>query len=215
MATYDVNKLTKLNALKQLAEKVKSIYATKTEVDASIKTAIAESGHASFETAAKKPTASEAKDNVLYLVMNDKTQHYDIYAKVGNEVVLLDDTTVDLTNYVEKEDGAGLYPDEDKEKLAGIASGANFYEHPESAAGAKDAGIYKITTDKDGHIIAAEAITKEDITKLGIPDKDTTYEVVTTTTDGLMSHQDKEKFDGMEVASDEDVQAMLEEVFSA
>ena len=39
----------------------------------------------------------------MYLVMNDKTQHYDIYAKVNDEVVLLDDTTVDLSGYATKE----------------------------------------------------------------------------------------------------------------
>lgn len=41
----------------------------------------------------------EAQDNVLYLVMNAATGYYDIYAKVGEEVVRLDDTTVDLSNY--------------------------------------------------------------------------------------------------------------------
>lgn len=39
----------------------------------------------------------------MYLVMNDKTQHYDIYAKVNDKVVRLDDTTVDLSGYATKE----------------------------------------------------------------------------------------------------------------
>ena len=74
------------------------------------------------------PEAAAAKENVLYLVMNSETGHYDIYAKVGESVELLDDTTVDLTGYVQKEDGKGLsandYTSEEKTKLAGIAAGA-------------------------------------------------------------------------------------------
>lgn len=74
-------------------------YQTNTEVAASIQSAIAASGHAHFEKVSSIPSASAAQDNVLYLVMNSKTNHYDIYAKVSNEVVLIDDTTVDLSAY--------------------------------------------------------------------------------------------------------------------
>ena len=45
------------------------------------------------------PDVESAEENVLYLVMNEEPQHYDIYAKVGEEVELLDDTTVDLSAY--------------------------------------------------------------------------------------------------------------------
>lgn len=67
----------------------------------------------------------------------------------------------------------GLMSSEDKTKLDGIASGANKYIHPSSAAGAKSNGLYKITTDANGHITAATAVTKTDITDLGIPAQDT------------------------------------------
>lgn len=67
----------------------------------------------------------------------------------------------------------GLMSSEDKTKLDGIASGANKYTHPSSAAGAKSNGLYKITTDANGHITAATAVTKTDITDLGIPAQDT------------------------------------------
>lgn len=55
--------------------------------------------NARFEKVEKVPSNDEAQDNVLYLVMNAATGYYDIYAKVGEEVVRLDDTTVDLSNY--------------------------------------------------------------------------------------------------------------------
>lgn len=49
------------------------------------------------------------------------------------------------------------------------------YTHPTHDA--KSSGMYKITVDGEGHVIAATPITKDDITGLGIPaeDKNTTY----------------------------------------
>ena len=71
-----------------------------------VQAAIAASGHAHFEVAETDPTAEgfEAQANVMYLYMNSKTKHYDIYAKVGESVVLLDDTTVDLSEYAKTAD---------------------------------------------------------------------------------------------------------------
>lgn len=68
-------------------------------INSAIATAIAKSAHARFEKVEKVPSNDEAQDNVLYLVMNAATRYYDIYAKVGEEIVRLDDTTVDLSNY--------------------------------------------------------------------------------------------------------------------
>lgn len=189
-----------------------SAFQTNTEVAQAIQTAISKTGHAVFKKVDVVPEAAAAEDNVLYLVMNSKTKHYDIYAKVENEVVLLDDTTVDLTNYVEKEDGKGLstndYTTEDKEKLAGL----NNYTHPSYTQ--QSSGFYKVTVDATGHVSAVEAVTKEDITGLGIPAQDTTYSPATSEADGLMSKNDKTKLDGIEVASLEEVQEMLNEVFA-
>lgn len=189
-----------------------SAFQTNTEVAYAIQTAISKTGHAVFKKVDAVPETAAAEDNVLYLVMNSKTKHYDIYAKVENEVVLLDDTTVDLTNYVEKEDGKGLstndYTTEDKEKLAGL----NNYTHPSYTQ--QSSGFYKVTVDATGHVSAVEAVTKEDITGLGIPAQDTTYSPATSEADGLMSKNDKTKLDGIEVASLEEVQEMLNEVFA-
>lgn len=74
-------------------------YQTAQQVSEAIQAAIAASGHAHFEEVDAVPSAEDAQENVMYLVMNDETGHYDIYAKVGNAVVLLDDTTVDLSAY--------------------------------------------------------------------------------------------------------------------
>ena len=194
-----------------------SLFQTNSEVAQAIQTAIAKTGHASFKKVDAVPDAETAEDNVMYLVMNSKTKHYDIYAKAENEVVLLDDTTVDLTNYVEKEEGKGLstndYTTEEKEKLAGIAEGANNYTHP--AYTEQASGFYKVTVDATGHVSAVTAVTKADITGLGIPAQDTTYKpAVANGADGLITGADKAKLDGMEVATLEEVKEMLNEVFA-
>lgn len=74
-------------------------YQTSAQVQTAIQTAIAASGHAHFKKVDAVPTAETAEENVLYLVMNATTNHYDIYALVGTSVELLDDTTVDLSAY--------------------------------------------------------------------------------------------------------------------
>ena len=91
----------------------------------------------------------------------------------------------------------GLMSSEDKTKLDGIASGANKYTHPSYTN--RTSGLYKITVDATGHVSAATAVTKSDITALGIPGQDTntTYANATTSTDGLMSAEDKVKLNGI------------------
>lgn len=94
---------------------------------------------------------------------------------------------------------AGLMSSGDKTKLDGIAAGANNYVHPSYTA--KDSGLYKVTVDASGHVSAATAVVKADITALGIPATNTTYSKSTTSADGLMSKEDKTKLDGFEQAS--------------
>lgn len=79
-------------------------YQTAEQVQTAIQAAIAASGHAHFEEVDAVPSAEDAEENVMYLVMNETTGHYDIYALVGENVVLLDDTTVDLSAYAKTAD---------------------------------------------------------------------------------------------------------------
>lgn len=197
-------------------------FQTDTEVSSAIQTAISKSGHASYQKVSAVPAVDAAQENILYLVMNTTTKHYDIYAKIKGDgdtytMEQLDDTTVDLSGYVEKEDGKGL-SDENftaayKDKLDGIAAGANKYVHPTHTAAAS--GLYKTTVDAEGHVTATTPVTKSDITKLGIPAQDTTYTEVTQSANGLMTASDKTKLDGMTIATDAEVTEMLTEVFGA
>jgi hypothetical protein len=113
------------------------------------------------------------------------------------------------------------------------------YTHPAHAA--KKAGLYKVTVDAEGHVSAAEAVTKQDITGLGIPAQDTTYQKATAAADGLMSKEHFSKVEGIAanatkveasatpgsikingtdtavvtIATDTEVTEMLNEVFAA
>ncbi len=119
---------------------------------------IAKTGHAHFEKVETVPDAGTAKENILYLVMNKKTQHYDIYAKVEGAVVLLDDTTVDLTGYATKEQleavsgglGGTVYT-ATKEDLAAsdesVITGY-FAQHPDAKP--KKGDVFVVTTTVEG-----------------------------------------------------------------
>lgn len=94
---------------------------------------------------------------------------------------------------------AGLMSAADKKKLDGVATGANKYVHPSYTA--HDSGLYKITVDATGHVSAVTAVAKGDITALGIPSTNTTYNDATQGTHGLMSTADKKKLDTFGEAS--------------
>ena len=199
-----------------------STFQTSAQVVAAINTAISNSGHASFQKVDAVPEVDTAQENILYLVMNTTTKHYDIYAKIKGDgdnytMELLDDTTVDLSGKVDKVAGKGLstndYTTADKTKLAGIAAGANNYVHPSHTAATS--GLYKITVDALGHVTAVTAVTKNDITSLGIPDTNTTYGLASATANGLMSKEHYAKLNGMVLVTDTEVDAMLTEVFGS
>lgn len=133
--SVDINVPTALSELTNDAD-----FQNGDEVKAAIQTAISKSGHASFQKVDAIPMAEEAQNNILYLVMNEETSHYDIYAKIGETMELLDDITVDLSNYVVKEalnayvkkvEGKDLsahdFTTELLNKLNGIEENANHY----------------------------------------------------------------------------------------
>lgn len=49
------------------------------------------------------------------------------------------------------------------------------YSHPAGSGASKTSGFYKFSTDSTSHISGVTAVTKADITALGIPAQDTTY----------------------------------------
>lgn len=68
------------------------------------------------------------------------------------------------------------------------------YQHAVTNKGKKfTSGLYKIATNAEGHVTDATNVAKADITALGIPAQDTTYQNASSTSDGLMSKEDKIK----------------------
>ena len=67
--------------------------------------------------------AAEGADKFIYRVPktgSDEDDVYDEYMVLDGKVEHVGNTQIDLDGYVQKEEGSGLYPDADKEKLAGI-----------------------------------------------------------------------------------------------
>ena len=260
--SYDINKLTKLGHLKELANKIKSDYATKAELAAIevpeysvAKQATAEAGFLStyyltkdgaqvgekinipkdflvnsadiktVETADTPYEGAQVGDLYIDFVINSKSADdtaSHVYLPVnelvdaytgGNGIEVsaqnLISAKIDTANAnglgvtaagfkldVATASTAGAMSAADKAKLDGIAEGANNYTHP--AHTAHESGLYKVTVDAQGHVSGAEAATKEDITGLGIPAQDTTYQpAVADGADGLLTGADKAKLDGV------------------
>lgn len=142
------NKFVTLEALKSTAARLQQEWLK----------SISKAGHARFEVAEAIPDASAAQENIMYLVMNDKTQHYDIYAKVNDEVVLLDDTTVDLSGYATKEQleavsgglGGTVYAATKADLSASDDSVISGYFDQNKDAKPKKGDVFVVTTTVDG-----------------------------------------------------------------
>lgn len=142
------NKFVTLEALKSTAARLQQEWLK----------SISKAGHATFRKAEAIPTVDEAQDNVMYLVMNDKTQHYDIYAKVEGAVVLLDDTTVDLSGYATKEQletvsgglGGTVYAATKADLSASDDSVISGYFAQNTDVKPKKGDVFVVTTTVDG-----------------------------------------------------------------
>ena len=101
--TVDAEKNVNVNVPTKVSQLTNDkTYQTKSEVESTVKTAVAGSKHTSFQKVSSVPAAADAKEDIMYLVMNSVTKHYDIYAKIADDagnfkMELLDDTTVDLS----------------------------------------------------------------------------------------------------------------------
>lgn len=63
------------------------------------------------------------------------------------------------------------------------------YNHATAKGSAFSSGLYKITTNSEGHVTAAAAVTKTDITSLDIPAQDT-WKPNSTTSEGYVASSD-------------------------
>ena len=136
--------------------------------------------------------AHTAKTSGLYKITVDAQGHVSAATAVAkSDITALGIPAQDTTYSAATASKAGLMSAADKQKLEGLQN----YNHP--AHTAKASGLYKITVDAQGHVSAATAVAKSDITALGIPAQDTTYSAATASKAGLMSAEDKSKLDNI------------------
>lgn len=94
---------------------------------------------------------------------------------VGSTTIAADTTTDTLTLVAGS--NITITPDATNDKIT-IAAKDTVYTHPSYTA--KSSGFYKVTVDSTGHVSGTAAVTKADITGLGIPAQDTVYTHPTT-----------------------------------
>lgn len=230
-------------------------YQTAAQVTTAVQSAIAKTGHARFEKAASVPSADAAADNVLYLVMNSDTNHYDIYAKVitdpayGNFAATYGITFAEgeTTKEVAFEFGGHTTTMDITATNSMQSIAAELNSDPMSAA----RGIAVSFDEQSGHLVATKAgATTTFLVKLGedvlTPKATFASEVVLlddTTVDlsgydtaaqtdtklagkvdkadgkDLSSNDftdaDKAKLDGIEFATEDDYNAMINRVFGS
>lgn len=147
-------------------------------------------------------------DKILTTIKNQLGDH--IVKKDVPENAMFTDTWIALKGATSSEDGSAGYapapPKGDANRY--LRSDGEWevppdtrYTHPGYTE--RSSGLYKITVDSTGHISDVTAVTKEDITALGIPGQDTntTYGAATESANGLMSAADKKKLNGVAVGA--------------
>jgi len=222
----------------KLSTKFSGIY-TKTEADSAIAAAVAAADHLKRKIVDAVDdidlTAADA-DQYIYMVPNGADEagdKYDEYMVISGALEKVGDWEVDLSEYaktadvntelakkVDKVDGSRLMTTAEGEKLASDtkveASETNgnvkidgnettVYTHPAYEAAA--AAFIKVGRDASGHVVTGDAIAKADL--------DSLIGNASSTEAGEMSAADKTKLDGIEVATDDEVAALLTEKLGA
>lgn len=184
-------------------------YQTKDEVAAMV----AAAEHMKRKKVASVDAIDKSADDAeqyIYMVPRDSGEngdHYDEYMVIDGNVEKVGNWAVDLSDYVQK-DGDKVLSDEnytaaDKTKLAGLSN----YVHPKQENVTQiTSGLFVIKINEEGHITYVRAVEKSDLASI--------IGNASAESQGLMSGADKEKLDGIKFATDEEVEAMLNEVFA-
>jgi hypothetical protein len=133
---------------------------------------------------------------LVVAVSQDKYESMKEAGTLDEDVLYVTPASESVTIPEATETTAGLMPPSAVTKLKGIDEGANKYTHPLHTA--RTRGLYKITVDSLGHVTAVSAVQKSDITDLGIPSSDTTYDLASAYSNGLMSSTQYSKLSGIE-----------------
>lgn len=236
MATIDRTKALTLGHLSDLTDKINAKFAkkattlagygitdayTSSETDTKIAAAVAAADHMKRKivdsTDAIDLTASDASQ-YIYMVKKGTAKDsdkYDEYLVLDGVLEKVGDWEVDLTGYVQKEDGKSLMLDTDKTKLDGIAEGATKVEASTQNGYIKIDGtetqVYKAEDIAEATTEAAGLMSASDKTKLNGVSTGANKVEASTTNGNIV-------IDGAETAvvtfaTDAEVTAMLAEKF--
>lgn len=123
--------------------------------------------------------SAPSKSSGFYKFSTDSTSHVaSVTAVAKSDITALGIPGQDTTYGNATQSTSGLMSAADKTKLDGISTGANKYIHPTGEAANKTLGLYKIATDATSHVKQVAAVTKKDITDLGIADTSSTLRLV-------------------------------------
>lgn len=118
--------------------------------------------------------SAPSKSSGFYKFSTDSTSHVaSVTAVAKSDITALGIPGQDTTYGNATQSTSGLMSAADKTKLDGISTGANKYVHPTGEAANKTLGLYKVATDATSHVKQVTAVTKADITALGIPAQNT------------------------------------------
>lgn len=123
--------------------------------------------------------SAPSKSSGFYKFSTDSTSHVaSVTAVAKSDITALGIPGQDTTYGNATQSTSGLMSAADKTKLDGISTGANKYVHPTGEAANKTLGLYKVATDATSHVKQVTAVTKKDITDLGIADTGSTLRLV-------------------------------------
>lgn len=123
--------------------------------------------------------SAPSKASGFYKFSTDSTSHVaSVTAVAKSDITALGIPGQDTTYGNATQSTSGLMSAADKAKLDGISTGANKYVHPTGEAANKALGLYKVATDATSHIKQVTAVTKKDITDLGIADTSSTLRLL-------------------------------------
>lgn len=118
--------------------------------------------------------SAPSKASGFYKFSTNSTSHVaSVTAVAKSDITALGIPGQDTTYGNATQSTSGLMSAADKTKLDGISTGANKYVHPTGEAANKTLGLYKVATDATSHVKQVAAVTKADITALGIPAQNT------------------------------------------
>lgn len=123
--------------------------------------------------------SAPSKSSGFYKFSTDSTSHVaSVTAVAKSDITALGIPGQDTTYGNATQSTSGLMSAADKTKLDGISTGANKYIHPTGEAANKTLGLYKVATDATSHVKQVTAVTKKDITDLGIADTGSTLRLI-------------------------------------